>query len=187
MTPVTLETERLLLRPWRDGDRAPFAALNADAESMRHFPAVLSRAESDAFVDSLMARFAEHGWSQFAVERKADGAFLGLVGPNRPLWSAHFTPCVELGWRILRAHEGHGYATEAARAALAFAFDALGEARVYAFTVPANAKSQAVMQRIGMTRVAGGDFDHPRLPEGHPLRRHVLYAADAAGRRPGPR
>jgi RimJ/RimL family protein N-acetyltransferase len=179
MLPVTLETERLLLRPWRDSDRAPFAALNADPESMRYFPSTLTRAESDAFVDSLIARAEARGWSQFALERKSDGAFIGLTGPNIPLWESSFTPCVELGWRILREHEGRGYVTEAARASLAFAFDTLGERRVYAFTVPANTKSRAVMERIGMTRIEGGDFDHPKVPEGHPLRRHVLYAADA--------
>jgi RimJ/RimL family protein N-acetyltransferase len=174
-----IETPRLTLRPWREADRAPFAALNSDAETMRHFPATLSRAESDALVDALTARIAENGgWGLMAMERRADGAFLGMTGLNRPRFTAPFTPCLELGWRLLREHEGHGYVTEAARACLDFAFTKLGEPRVHAFTVPANTRSRAVMERLGMTRVQDGDFDHPNLPAGHPLSRHVLYVME---------
>lgn len=181
MTPVVLETERLILRPWRESDRVPFARLNADPVSMRYFPKTLTREESDAFIDSVMERMNERGWGAFAVERKDDGAFIGLTGINAPRFEAHFTPCVEIGWRILRTHEGHGYVTEAARACLDFAFDVLREPQIYAFTVPANEPSLAVMKRLGMIQVAGGDFDHPNVPDGHALRRHVLFSITAAG------
>lgn len=174
---TTLETPRLLLRPWCEADRAPFAALNADPETMRYLAKVLTRAESDAVIDTHSREMAANGgWGAYAVERRSDAAFIGMVGLRRVTFAAPFTPCIELMWRILRAHEGHGYVTEAARAAAGFAFTTLREPRLYAFTVPANTRSRAVMERIGMTRVDGGDFDHPNLAEGHPLRRHVLYA-----------
>lgn len=175
MTPITLETDRLILRPWRESDRAPFAALNADPYSMRFFPKTMSRAESDAMVDAMIASMEQNGWGGFALERKADGAFIGLTGIGRPRFEASFTPCFELGWRILKEHEGNGYVTEAARECLRLGFEVIGEAQLYAFTVPANLPSQAVMRRIGMTRVEGGDFDHPNVPDGHALKRHVLY------------
>lgn len=173
---TTLETPRLICRPWADSDRAPFAALNADPVSMQHFPAPLTRAESDALVDAMIAYRAETGFCLSAVARKADGAFIGMVGLHQVRFTAPFTPAVEIGWRILRAHEGQGYVTEAARSWLAYGFETLGLPRIVSFTVPANLPSRAVMERIGMTRVDDGDFDHPRLAEGHPLRRHVLYA-----------
>ncbi len=173
---TALTTPRLRLRPWAETDRAPFAALNADPQTMQHFPAPLSAAESDALIDAFIARQAETGLCFMAVERISDGAFIGMVGLNHVNYETPFTPAVEIGWRILRAHEGQGYVTEAARSWLAYGFETLGLPRIVAFTVPANTRSRAVMERIGMTRVEGGDFDHPRLAEGHPLRRHVLYA-----------
>jgi len=140
---------------------------------------VLTRAESDATIDTIIQLFQTNGgWGPFAVERREDGAFIGMVGLNRPGFTAAFTPCIELLWRIARTHEGNGYVTEAARAAADFAFNELAAPRIVAFTVPANMPSRAVMERLGMTRVADGDFDHPNLSEGHPLRRHVLYAID---------
>lgn len=179
-TPVTLDTPRLILRPWRTEDLAPFSALNADAEAMRHFPSTLTRLESDELVGRIMAQFAAQGWAQHAIERKADGAFIGLCGLSMPPWESHFTPCVEIGWRIARAHWGQGYVTEAAEAEFDFGFDVLKEAQIYSFTVAANTRSWRVMERLGMTRVAGGDFDHPRVAEGSPLRRHVLYRITSA-------
>ena len=170
-----IETERLLLRPWQPGDRAPFARLNADPEVMEHFPATLDAAASDALVDRLEAAWAEDGISIAAVERRSDAAFLGMAGLAR----VRFAPlegCTEIGWRFAREHWGQGYATEAARAWLAHGFDALGLAEVIAFTVPANRRSQAVMARLGMRRDPGRDFDHPALPEGHPIRPHVVFA-----------
>jgi len=170
-----LETERLLLREWRDADRAPFAAMNADPRVMEHFPKPLTREESDAFVDRAADRWAAGGFWIWVVTRRADQSFLGSLGLAAPMFEAHFTPCVEVGWRLAVEAWGQGYATEAARAALRFGFEDLDLAEIVSFTVPANTRSRAVMERLGMTRDPADDFDHPRLPEGHPLRRHVLF------------
>ncbi|MFT3811272.1 MAG: GNAT family N-acetyltransferase [Micropepsaceae bacterium] len=183
---TTLETPRLRLRPFVDADRAPFAALNADPVTMRHFPGPLTRAQSDATVDAILQRFETNGgWGQFAVERLSDAAFIGMVGLDRPGFTAPFTPTIELLWRIARAYEGHGYVTEAARAAAGFAFTELRAPRLHAFTVPANTRSRAVMERLGMTHLTDGDFDHPGLAQGHPLRRHVLYVLQNPVAAPG--
>ncbi|GIU88749.1 MAG: N-acetyltransferase [Acidimicrobiia bacterium] len=175
--PVELRTGRLRLRAWRPADREPFAALNADPEVMRHFPAPLTRAESDAAADAIAAGLARLGWGLWAVEVEGEGGapFVGFVGLSVPAFAAPFTPCVEVGWRLAREHWGKGYATEGATAAVGFAFGVLGLDEVVSFTVPANRRSRAVMERLGMTHDPADDFDHPRLPEGHPLRRHVLY------------
>ena len=170
-----IPTERLLLRAWRESDRAPFAALNADPVVMEHFPSRLDRAESDALVDRASAGWIANGFGLWALERRADGRFLGFAGLSRPSWEAHFTPAVEVGWRLVRDAWGHGYATEAAEAALVYGFETLGLDEIVSYTVPANVRSRAVMERIGMTRDPADDFDHPRLPPGSPLRRHVLY------------
>jgi ribosomal-protein-alanine N-acetyltransferase len=170
-----IRTGRLILRDWRDDDLAPFAALNADPEVMRYFPATLTRAESDAAAARNRDGIARHGYGFWAVEVPGVTPFAGMVGLSVPRFEAPFTPCVEIGWRLARAHWGRGYATEAARAALGHAFGPLGLGEVVAFTVPANVPSRAVMTRLGMTRTPADDFDHPLLPEGHPLRRHVLY------------
>lgn len=183
--PVILETDRLVLRPFAPRDRAPFAALNADPKVMRHFPKPLSRRESDAMIDLAEARRLEDGFCFSAVEERATGAFLGMVGLSRPRFEAHFVPCVEIGWRLAVAAQGRGVAAEAAAAWLAHAFapeaeGGLGLPQVVAFTTVANAPSRALMERLGMTRDPADDFDHPALPEGHPLRRHVLHRACAA-------
>ncbi|GIU89942.1 MAG: hypothetical protein KatS3mg010_1041 [Acidimicrobiia bacterium] len=149
--PVTLRTERLVLRPWRESDRVPYAALNADPEVMRYFPSTLTQAESDASVDRIVDGFARRGFGLWAVEVAGGAPFVGFVGLDEPAWEAHFTPCVEVGWRLARAHWGKGYATEAARAAVAFGFDVLGLDEIVSFTVPANSASRAVMERLGMT------------------------------------
>jgi ribosomal-protein-alanine N-acetyltransferase len=180
--PARLETDRLVLRQWRPADRAPFAALNADPEVMRHFPAPLSRAESDAFADRLEADIARRGWGLWALETAADGAFIGFTGLQPVSFAAAFAPAVEIGWRLARSAWGHGYATEAARAAAGFAFAELGLDELVSFTAATNARSIAVMQRIGMTRDPAEDFDHVRVPEGSPLRRHVLYRLRAGSR-----
>ena len=182
-----LRTEHLLLRRWTDADREPFAALNADPEVMRHFAAPLDRGASDAFVDRIEAQFGELGYGLWAVEVRGTGEFIGFTGLALQTFQAHFTPAVEIGWRLARGAWGHGYATEAASAALAFAFGPAGlEEEVVSMTTVTNERSQAVMRRIGMTRDPVDDFDYPRLPEGHPLRPHVLYritrASDPAGR-----
>ncbi len=170
-----LETERLVLREWRDGDRAPFAALNADARVMEHFRGTLDRAASDGLIERIVDHWATDGHGLWAVERKADGRFIGFVGLTPPNFDAAFTPCVEIGWRLAPDAWGQGFATEAARAALRFGFERLGLDEIVSFTVPANVRSRAVMERIGMTRDPADDFDHPGFPDGHRLRRHVLY------------
>jgi RimJ/RimL family protein N-acetyltransferase len=177
---IRLETPRLLLRPWQPADRAPFAALNADPEVMRYFPAVLTRAQSDTFAARIEAQFAEDGWGLWAVERRDTAGFIGFVGLMRlgfvPPFSTVQTPPIEIGWRLARAHWGCGFATEAAEAALQFAFARLGLPEVVSITAAVNGPSEAVMGRIGM--VADGSFVHPSLATGHWLSRHVLYRAD---------
>jgi ribosomal-protein-alanine N-acetyltransferase len=163
------------MRRWRDADREPFAALNADPVVMEFFPALLSRAESDAFVDRIEETFDRNGWGLWAIEVAADGTFAGYVGLWPAVFESDFTPAVEIGWRLAAACWGRGYAPEGARAALAFGFDTLGLDEIVSFTTVGNIRSQRVMQKIGMTRDPEDDFDHPNLPAGHPLRRHVLY------------
>ena len=176
--PTTLTTGRLLLRHWRDDDRAPFAAMNADPRVMEHFPAPLSRLESDALIDEFEARFDPRGFGLWALERRDDGTFIGFTGLAAVPWEAHFTPAIEVGWRLAPEAWGHGYATEAAREAVRFGFEDAELDEIVSFTVPANVRSRAVMERLGMTHDPADDFDHPRLPVGHPLRRHVLYRID---------
>jgi RimJ/RimL family protein N-acetyltransferase len=171
----TLKTERLWLRRWRDHDREPFAALNADPRVMEYIPGLLDRAESDAFADRIDRAFDDQGFGLWAVEVRGEGEFVGFVGLARPAFDAPFTPCVEVGWRLARKAWGRGYATEGARAALAFGFERLGLPEIVSFTVPANRRSRRVMEKLGMARDPSEDFDHPRLAEGHRLRRHVLY------------
>jgi RimJ/RimL family protein N-acetyltransferase len=168
-----LRTARLLLRQWRDDDLAPFAELNADAEVMRYFPSTMTREASDALAEFQRAAIAERGWGLWAVE--ADGRFVGFVGLAEPRFEAHFLPAVEIGWRLRRDAWGQGYATEAAREVVAFGFGELGLDEIVSFTAVANAPSRRVMERIGMTHDPADDFDHPRLADGDPLRRHVLY------------
>jgi RimJ/RimL family protein N-acetyltransferase len=172
---LELRTERLVLRGWRRADREPFAALNADPVVMEHFPAPLSRAESDRMVDRIEATFAEQGLRLWAVEVVDGESFIGFVGLSSPGFEAAFTPCVEVGWRLSRAAWGQGYATEAARAAMADGFSRLDLDEIVSFTARTNVRSQAVMRRLGMTHFPADDFDHPRLATGSPLRAHVLY------------
>jgi RimJ/RimL family protein N-acetyltransferase len=170
-----LATERLLLREWHDADREPFAAMNGDPRVMEHFPSVLTRVESDALVDRIVAHWRDDGVGLWAVERSADGAFLGFTGLAAPVNVPGMPPFTEVGWRFAVAAWGHGYATEAARAAVAWGFDVVGLDEIASWTTVANVRSRAVMTRIGMTRDAADDFDHPRLHEGHRQSRHVLY------------
>lgn len=172
-------TRRLVLRQWRDEDRTPFAALNADPLVMEHFPALLTRDQSDALVDRCIERIQGDGYGLWAVEVRTGGEFIGFVGLAVPTWEAPFTPCTEIGWRLARSAWGQGYATEAANAVLATAFSACGLDEVVSFTTTGNLRSQRVMERIGMTHHACEDFDHPRL-SGGPLRRHVLYRLNQA-------
>ena len=172
---TVIETPRLRLRHWRDEDLAPFAALNADPRVMRHYPARLDRSESDAQAGRIRAYMAEQGIGLWAVSVRGGAGFIGFVGLSRPRFETRFTPCVEVGWRLAHEHWGCGYATEAARAALAHGFGPLGLDEVVAMAVPANRRSLAVMRRLGMTRSPADDFLHPSLPDGHPLQPHVLH------------
>jgi RimJ/RimL family protein N-acetyltransferase len=171
---IEFETERLRLRQWRDSDREPFAALNADARVMEFFPALLSRAESDAMADRCASLIAERGWGVWAVETKAAAQFIGMVGLHIPTAALPFSPCVEILWRLAAQHWGKGYATEAARGALLAGFDQIGLAEIVSFTTLTNLKSQAVMERLGMKREAAA-FEHPSVAAGSPLRAHCLY------------
>jgi RimJ/RimL family protein N-acetyltransferase len=177
MDVVELRTERLSLRAWRLADAERFAAINADPEVMEHFQSVMTRQESDRMLDRLTRSMERDGWGLWAVELRADGRLLGFTGLQRPAFEAHFTPAVEVGWRLARDSWGHGYATEAAQAAIAFAFDELALDELVSFTTEGNVRSRAVMERLGMQRDLADDFDHPALPAGDPLLRHVLYRA----------
>jgi ribosomal-protein-alanine N-acetyltransferase len=170
---MTLDGKRLRLRAWRAEDIEAFAAMSADPAVMRHFAAPMTCAESDAFVQVQIQHQATHGFCFWVVERLAEPGLIGLCGLFRPSWQARFTPAVEIGWRIARTHWRQGYAAEAARLALAHGFGPLGLEEILAFTVPANEPSWRLMEKLGMR--PDGTFEHPRLQEGHPLRRHLLY------------
>jgi len=172
MKPVDIGTERLVLRRWRPTDRQPFAALNADARVMEYFSAVLNREESDALAKQIDEHFELHGFGLWAVEVPGVAPFAGFIGLSVPRFEAHFTPCVEVGWRLAAAYWGCGYASEGARAALAFGFGELGLREIVSFTVPENVRSRRVMEKIGMTRNPADDFDHPGASG---RRGHVLY------------
>jgi ribosomal-protein-alanine N-acetyltransferase len=172
VTIVELQGPRVRLRDWHEEDLAPFAALNADARVAEFLPAPLSRADSDAMAERIRTRLAAQGWGLWAAQ--AEGRFIGFIGLSVPVFDAHFTPCVEIGWRLAVDAWGRGYATEGARLALAYGFGALALNEVVSFTAVGNLRSRAVMERLGMTRDPADDFDHPRLA-GHPLQPHVLY------------
>jgi 3-dehydroquinate dehydratase / shikimate dehydrogenase len=171
---TTLRTERLLLRPWRPDDRAPFAELNADPRVMEWFPAPMTSAESDAVAERIENQFRVTGWGLWAVEIPNADPFIGFVGLS-PSESTLGFPSVEIGWRLAADHWGKGYAPEAAVASLRFGFENLGLDEIVSFTSVGNAKSRRVMTKIGMTHNPEDDFDHPRLPKTSPLSRHVLY------------
>jgi RimJ/RimL family protein N-acetyltransferase len=173
-----VHTDRLLMRQWRADDRPRFAALNADPDVMEFFPARLSREESDAFVDRIEARFAEHGWGLWAVEVPGVAPFIGFVGLNPMPPGVPCSPAVEVGWRLAKEHWGNGYATEGGIAALGVAFDDFGLSEVVSMTSKLNTRSSNVMHRLGMRRSPADDFDHPSLPAGHRLQPHVLYRID---------
>jgi RimJ/RimL family protein N-acetyltransferase len=170
-----LRTPRLLMRAWRESDREPFAALNADPEVMAHFPEPLTRVRSDHMIALIEAEFARNGFGLWALEVAETGRFIGFAGLNEVAFTAHFTPAVEVGWRLVRDAWGHGYATEAARAALSYGFDEAGLEEVVSFTAVTNLRSQAVMRRLGMSHDPADDFEHPYVPAGHRLRHHLLY------------
>jgi RimJ/RimL family protein N-acetyltransferase len=174
------ETDRLILRAFREEDREPWAAMNADPEVMRHFPSTLTREEADAVIERVNGKIAETGVGFWALERKADGAFLGFAGlncighENLPVFGQW-----EVGWRLARHAWGHGYATEAGAFALSHGFGPMGLKRILAYTARTNTPSEAVMLRLGMVRAADMDFEHPAVPEGHPVKPHIVYLKDA--------
>jgi RimJ/RimL family protein N-acetyltransferase len=171
----------LRLRRWRQSDREPFADLNVDPEVMEYFPAALTREQSDDLVEKIEAGFERDGFGLWALEVTETGEFVGFAGLAAPSFDAHFTPAVEVGWRLARRAWGNGYATEAGRAALDFGFEHAGLGEVVSFTALGNARSREVMERLGMSHDPDDDFDHPDLPEGDPKRRHVLYRLAAPG------
>ena len=175
MTNITsLETDRLVLRQWQKSDLPHFADINADPEVMEFFPKKLSKIESDGMANKIIDLIYDQGWGLWAVEEKSSNQFIGFVGLHKPTANLPCTPCVEIGWRLEKNAWGKGYATEAAKVALKFAFEKLKLAEVFAFTSITNKKSYRVMQRIGMTDMQQ-NFEHPIFPEGHPLIEHVLY------------
>jgi len=170
-----LVTERLILRPWREEDKEPFARMNANPEVMRYFSSILSREESDAQVEWFDKHMSEYGYCMWVAEEKETGDFAGFVGLNNIGHDLPFTPAVEIGWRLSSAYWGKGYATEAAQASLKDGFDRAGLGQIVAYTAQTNLPSIAVMKRLGMNQDKDGGFLHPELPEDHVLRPHVLY------------
>jgi RimJ/RimL family protein N-acetyltransferase len=176
---IEIETPRLRLRQWHESDREPFAAMNADPAVMEFFESPQSRAASDASINAWQAQFAANGWSNWAVELRKSAEFIGFTGLSTPRRTFSFSPCVEVGWRLVRACWGRGYATEAARACLRVAFEQLALPEIVSFTAVGNLRSRAVMERIGMHN-ANQDFEHSGVTEGHPLRLHCLYRITAS-------
>ena len=171
----SLKTPRLLLRQWQDADLAPFAALNCDPRVMEFFPRTLSLEETAAMVERIKDHFVEHGFGLYACERRDSGKFIGFVGLSVPKFSAHFTPCVEIGWRLAFDQWGMGFAPEAAGEVLRFAFEQHDLAEIVSMTAVVNRRSQRVMEKIGMQFDKKDDFLHPLVADGSPLKPHVLY------------
>ena len=180
-----LVTDRLVLRRWRDEDRAPFASLNADPLVARFMPGSATRTESDAWVDRIEAEFERDGFGLWAVAARDDGRFVGMTGLNRVPFEASFTPAVEIGWRLVPSYWGRGLATEVARAALRYGFVAHGLDAVVAETARVNAPSRRVMERLGMRHDPRHDFEHDAYPHGHPARAYVVYRLPGATFRSG--
>lgn len=170
-----LETQRLILRTWQASDFEPMCEINQDPKVMECFPSTLSKEETRTFIDKLQQHYEQHSYTFFAVELKQTGECIGFVGLKNVSFQAHFTPAVEIGWRLSSAHWGQGYATEAAKAVLDFAFNQLQLKEIVSFTTVANIKSRRVMEKIGLLHDPQDDFQHPKLASTHPLCRHVLY------------
>ncbi|MBV9746680.1 MAG: GNAT family N-acetyltransferase [Acidobacteriia bacterium] len=177
---MLVETPRLLLRHWRESDGEAFYQLNSDPRVMEFFPKCLTREESDALIARAEAHFETNGFGPFAAEFRQAGELAGFIGLSVPRFEAYFTPCVEIGWRLAHRFWNQGLATEGATAVLQFAFGPLKLPEIVSFTVPANLRSRRVMEKIGL--LYDGEFDNPELPEGHELRRHVLYRRAAKPR-----
>ncbi len=171
----TFQTKRLILRNWRESDLLPFSTLNGTPEVMEYMPGILTKPESDALAFKIKNSLERLSFGLWAVEVKTDGNFIGFVGLSRPTFDAHFTPCIEIGWRISLEHWGKGYATEAALKATELGFEKFGLNEIVSFTAPNNQRSRRVMEKLGMLHNPIEDFNHPKLPNGHPLKPHVLY------------
>jgi RimJ/RimL family protein N-acetyltransferase len=174
LAPVVLDTPRLRLRQWRETDREPFAALNADSRVMEFFPSTLDRTASDAVVDILQSHIADHGYGFWAAELRDSGETIGFIGIQVPRAQLPFSPCVEIGWRLAHRFWGHGYASEGARASLRAGFETLNLSEIVSFTAANNIRSLAVMRRLNMQEDPV-TFEHPNVPPGSPLRVHRLY------------
>lgn len=172
---IMIKTNRLILRPWQEDDLEPFARLNADPHVMELFPSTLNRMESDDLAKRISINLQEQGWGLWAVSMPEVSPFIGFIGLAVPTFSAHFTPAVEVGWRLAYDYWEKGYATEGALAALKYGYETLNLEEIVSFTTVANQRSRHVMEKIGMHHNLEDDFDHPKLSEDHPFRRHVLY------------
>ena len=157
--------------------------MNADLRVMKFFPKCLTREESDQLAERIEAAISQRGFGLYAVERRSSSEFIGFVGLSEPSFTAPFTPCIEIGWRLAFQHWGEGLGTDAARTVREHAFQELGIFGLVSFTAAANVASRRVMEKLGMTHDEADDFDHPALPEGDPLQRHVLYRISASGAR----
>jgi len=172
---TTLTTKQLILRPWKEEDLEPFAVLNADPRFMEYFPSTLTQRESDDLAKRISTKLKEQGWGLWAVSVPSIADFIGFIGLAEPSFDAHFTPAVEVGWRLAFDYWGKGYATEGATAALQYGFETLNLNEIVSFTAVQNMRSRRIMEKIGMHHDPKDDFDHPKVPNAHPLRRHVLY------------
>ncbi len=172
---IILQTERLILRPWKVEDLEPYAKMNADPKVREHFPSTLTKEESDREAQIFMDSFQVHGWGLWAVTIPDITDFIGFIGLRHVPFSAHFTPAVEIGWRLDYKYWNHGYATEGAEAAMKFGFENLSLNLIVSFTAVNNVRSRRVMEKIGMKWFPEENFEHPRLPQGHFLREQVLY------------
>lgn len=170
-----IKSNRMILRPWREEDFEPFALLNADPRVMEYFPSTLSQEESDQLAKRIIKCFEDNGYCLWAAEIPDIATFIGFIGLAPIPFTAHFTPAIEVGWRLAHDYWGYGFATEGANLALDYGFNALNQNEIVSITTVENIRSRRVMEKIGMHRNSMDDFDHPRLPEEHPLRRHVLY------------
>lgn len=175
----TIKTKRLILRPWKEDDLEPFAALNADPRVREFFPSLLSKEESNQSIQLFSEHIDKYGWGFWAAELLETGEFIGLIGLQHVNFEAPFTPAIEIGWRLSFKHWGKGYAPEGAQAVLQQGFETLGLKEIVSFTAVGNQRSRQVMEKIGMDHTSDDDFDHPKLPKGHPLARHVLYRIQA--------
>lgn len=170
-----IETERLILREWQNEDLPAFSRINQDPQVLEFLPAPLTVQETADWIKRIQQHFKEHSYGLYAATLKSTGELIGYIGLNIPAFESHFTPCVEIGWRLASEHWGYGYATEGAKAVLEYGFDRAELKEIVSFTVPANQRSIAVMEKIGMSRNESDDFRHPKLPLDHPLSLHVLY------------